>query len=406
MNTKAFPLNTMKIVLLIFLTLTTYLYSGFFFPDPHFYDGPASGGHKLLLLGIRIAFPVIVLTIATIILLYKKGKIAGTSLFLLTAGGMLGLLFCYPVFNILFFESRPAIQKEGFHSFLQLTPPDINVPDKDEEKKLRVFALGGSTTAWKASNGVGWTDILQKKLVDSCSGAGCEGVTVYNVGKEWYTTAHTLLNYQLNVRQHKPDMIIVMHAINDLLINADFSYFSGGTFRPDYGHFYGPLSRLVKNGHGLFSMLSEKISQAWYHTPRSVIETEKFPGISSFERNLQSLIDLAAVDNVRVVLITQPHILKDQMTADEVGKLYMLNHEAVGPESRWGLKTVLAGMRQYNERVREIARRNKNVDLIDLEVTLPKSLEYFTDEVHYTDKAHPFIGETIANELASVILKS
>ena len=56
-------------------------------------------------------------------------------------------------------------------------------------------------------------------------------VEVSNLGRQWYTSHHSLINYASNLRPLRPDVVVVMHAINDVLHNADFSYFSRGPFR-------------------------------------------------------------------------------------------------------------------------------------------------------------------------------
>src|SRR5690606_23388948 len=99
----------------------------------------------------------------------------------------------------------------------------------------------------------------------------------------------SLINYQLNLREVKPDVVVIMHAINDLLVNADFSYFSRGEFQPDYRHFYGPLSRLLEPDRGLFLSLLRRVRLGWYHKPRRIRSDNSFPGISSFQNNLSSL---------------------------------------------------------------------------------------------------------------------
>jgi predicted membrane-bound dolichyl-phosphate-mannose-protein mannosyltransferase len=43
---------------------------------------------------------------------------------------------------------------------------------------------------------------------------------------------------------------------------------------------------------------------------------------------------------------------------------------------------------------------SRNVYFIDLEKHVPKSLEYFSDEVHYTDTTYNIISRVIAEEIA------
>lgn len=207
-------------------------------------------------------------------------------------------------------------------------------------------------------------------------------VEVYNLGREWYTSLHTLINYEVNLRHHHPDVIIVMHAYNDLIHNADFCYFSFNSFQEDYRHFYGPIYRLIKRPTFLDNAFLVAKSM-WYHSPREVINTDNFPGLVPFERNLRTLIDLARTDGTQVVLMTQPHLIKNSMTPAEKSSLHMLNFKTIGPTKKWGYYTARFAFEEYNNVVRKLAKHEPGVYLIDLEPIIPKSLDYFIDDVHY-----------------------
>lgn len=56
-----------------------------------------------------------------------------------------------------------------------------------------------------------------------------------------------------------------------------------------------------------------------------------------------------------------------------------------------------------NESVRKIAN-NKNIQLIDLDVKIPKEREYIYDMVHFTDKGSDIAAEYIANELIDKVI--
>jgi len=83
--------------------------------------------------------------------------------------------------------------------------------------EYRIFALGGSTTEniWNEL-GIHWPLVLECELRAS----GHEGVRVYNTAMSAYTTAHSLVRLQFDVMDYEPDMVIVMHNINDLSVNS------------------------------------------------------------------------------------------------------------------------------------------------------------------------------------------
>jgi hypothetical protein len=86
------------------------------------------------------------------------------------------------------------------------------------------------------------------------------------------------------------------------------------------------------------------------------------------------------------------------MISEEMAALYMLNSEAIGSDKKWSYGSVLRGMVQYNRKAREIAAQ-RNLLLIDLEKQVPKTLDYFWDDVHYSQKTYDLIANYIVSEM-------
>ena len=266
---------------------------------------------------------------------------------------------------------------------------------------FRIFCLGGSTTEFGDSQGRGWPSRLEERLQAKALDRPIE---VHNLGRQWYTSLHTVHNYVANLRHNRPDLIIVTHGINDLLLNADFSHLSAGPFRDDYGHFYGPVTRLVASPSLPQLLLGRVRRSIWYYTPPEEVRIGEFPGIEPFRRYLNALIDLARLDGTRVVLMTQPFLAKEPMSDEERAALAMVNFEAVGSGKQWTPYTAVRGMEAYNEAVRQVAR-DRGVVLVDLESAVPKTLEYFYDDVHYRDKAFDLVADYVAENLSPELLE-
>jgi hypothetical protein len=377
--------------ILIGLAGSIVVYIGFFFPDPYAL-GRWGYVSRLLLVGIRILFPLCVIGILALIHLIKIRRIYPAHVALLFVSLIAVLMIAYPFASAKFKRWLDISQKRDlYHPYLQLAPQDL----KEIGKKMdyKIFCLGGSTTEFLDSEGRGWPDRLEKQLNDSLD----RQIGVWNQGRQWYTTLHSLINYETNLRPFRPDALIVMHMINDLLHNADFCYFSFGPFKEDYRHFYGPLSRILKNPT-LLSTVGDFIKMLWYHRPRDIVEQTEFPGLVPFKRNLNTLIDLAEKDGVTVILVTQPNMYKSDISEKEKQILNMLNYEAIGPKKKWSYETALRGFEQYTQAVKDVARE-RSVLLIDLEKSIPKTLDYFYDDVHYTDTAFDLVAAKIAKAL-------
>jgi len=227
--------------------------------------------------------------------------------------------------------------------------------------------------------------------------SGFQDVEVYNLGREWYTSLHTLINYETNLRKYRPSAIVIMQSVNDLLQNADFSYMSHGAFREDYGHFYGPVNRIIER-RTLFQYIHRVLRELWYAEPRTAITTDQFPGLNAYRSNIETIIEMARHDSTKVILMTEPYLMKRKMSEEEHSVIGMIKVEAINDEVVWSSETLVNGMEHYNNTLRSIAI-TYNLPLIDLEKEVPKSLIYFRDEVHYQDTTFSIVAPFVAHKL-------
>lgn len=374
-----------------------YLWVGFWFPDPYFLAGRGVAGRFLFQILPLVLLPL-AFVLTALLLLLRDRAMKKNLLLMLFSLVMLGLLL-YPLADLLWYvrgKQKSRTMVEMYHPYLQLKPrlPEI-AGLSPSGKGLLIFCLGGSTTEMKDSRGRGWPERVEAELRYR---TGNDSIFVYNLGRQWYTTQHSLFNYEVNLRKYRPDFLIVMHNINDFLQNADFSYFSRGTFREDYGHFYGPSAQLPDQ-YGLFGHFRESFARCWYHQPREVISQDTFPGVVPFTRNLKTLIELARLDSTQVILLSQPNLFSEEMGDEAKRVCSMVNKEAVGPGQQWDFATAIRGMRLYNNLIREVAREEGAL-FIDLEREIPKTLTWFFDEVHYKDTTFNIIGTALGREIA------
>jgi lysophospholipase L1-like esterase len=369
----------------------SFLYAGLYYPDPYYFDSPNSSALGIFLLGLRLVGALILLGVAAVWVLSYKRVLSIAHLGLMLGGCLMSLLFLVACIGLR--DSLKGSSFGDFHPFLQLSPPVLEASGSLDKAETRIVFMGGSTTAWPDSKGIDWPTYVAERLERPG-----KPVRSLNAAKEWYTTQHTLINYIENVSSLEPNVVVVTHAINDLLQNADFSYLSRGAFRDDYGHFMGPLGDLVKRG-GTIRNLARKLGAAWYHKPRDVVGSE-FKGVEAFKRNLRRLIQLTRLDGCTIVLATQATVLRPDLKNSK--NLYMVNFEAVGPSQRWSLETAVQGMKLYNNAVRGVAKQ-EGVHLIDVEAVIPKTFEYFSDEVHLKDAGFPKMVDGVAKGLEVVL---
>ncbi len=386
-NVKLF--TRWNILFFVLFTLASgYVYLGFFFNDPVM--SKLHWGPQAVILGVKIFYPVFIGGIIFFYYSIRAKRIKPGAVVLLCIAILVLVSLLYPAGDY-FYQKALSKNISEFHSYLQLKP--VNVPQINYSS-YNIFCLGGSTTEFKDKTGRDWTKMVEEKLAEVST---AKPVKLYNFGRQWYTTQHSLTNYIQNLREHKPDLIIVMHNINDLLNNADFSRFSGGVFRQDYGHFLGPFTNLV-NRSSLIQMVIQTIGHNWYFKQPEEVNAVEFTGLKSFENNLNTLIELCLLDKTKIILMTEPNMYKESMIEEELAALHMLNTEAVGNGKRWSFRTAMDGLTAYNQKIKQIAHDKKTM-FIDLDKAIPKTLDYFYDDVHYKDQTYDLISDFISAEL-------
>jgi lysophospholipase L1-like esterase len=347
---------------------------------------------RALLWAYRLAVPGLTILLMALYAAVRLGKVSLPIVLLAGGSALVAFLAGYPIAAYLY-DSSYAQQMEKYHPYLQIRPH--SPPALDEREKIfLIMCLGGSTTEFKDDSGNGWPERLQRLLPAEIRG---RRTVVMNMGRQWYTTQHTLMNYQLNLRHLRPDMIILMQSVNDMLVNADFSYISHGEFRPDYGHFYGPVNRLIDR-KGLIEFFVDLTAGLWNYERREEVTTTEFPGLASFERNVRTLIDLTALDGTSLVLMSEPHLFREGLSDAERKSLHLLNYQSVGPKKLWTVQTAQAGMDAYNGKLQQLAMEHGLV-FLDLDKDIPKTFEHFYDEVHYRPGSFDLVASSVAKRL-------
>ncbi len=133
-----------------------------------------------------------------------------------------------------------------------------------------------------------------------------------------------------------------------------------------------------------------------------MIDTDEFPGLPAFSRYYKRLIQLVRLDGSEIVVVTQPFLYKVEMSEREQQAVYMDWANGAGPTKRWSINTARLGMQQYVGEVRKIAAE-EGVTLIDLESSLPKSLDNMFDDCHYTEAGAGIVASEMSRGLEPVV---
>ncbi|MBL4708651.1 MAG: SGNH/GDSL hydrolase family protein [Flavobacteriales bacterium] len=250
---------------------------------------------------------------------------------------------------------------------------------------VRVAALGGSTTER------GYPKLLEGYLNENKQTDSLK-FEVYNFGLSGWTSAHSLTNFLLNVVDFQPDVVIIHHAWNDILVRNT----EPKSFRNDYAHVYKTFEqatiydRYLLRASMLYRYLKWVVNKrpswaaletAMVIDQKAYINTEAFSNTEElypFQRNIQSIIQNAQLRGMKVILSTQAH------STDSTIALY----ESV------------VHIDQCNDILREMVAKDSTYQLVDLDVLLTgKRNELFIDLGHMTEEGMQYKANRFGNAI-------
>ena len=254
---------------------------------------------------------------------------------------------------------------------------------------IRIAALGASTTA------DGYPAMLEEYL-NAGIAAQSNRFEVMNFGVGYWTSAHVLVNFVLNVMDFAPDYIIIHQAANDQHARAPEAEFRG-----DYSHYlkvfqppriwdryilrvsvpYRALKfYLNPNPEWMFV---EAASQIRRKEPQRALNARE---LGVFRRNIETIIDVASARQIKVVLTTMPHATDERYSP-------------------------LSGIDQFNEVLRSIAANHDRLLFVDLDKLMTgKDNHLFRDAVHVNDNGNrmkaEYLGQRINDDEERTLLKA
>ena len=359
--------------------------------------GPYTPGYLAFLLILAIA---LIVPLGTLLLLDRVlgGRRAIRAMGSLVLLGLLG----YGLVEVAHASSRV----HSFDPFLQFPGTRFDsVPQRAEAGVTRVVTLGGSTT----HNGYLAPEDRYPAVLEALLNRNGR-YEVLNAGMDWWTTKHSHINYVTYVRKWEPEVVVVMHAINDLYRSFHAPRFSVGEYDPQWSHFYGPAIQGVRPrtllGRALNSWNAWEFNRRWYSAWRFVEEDRAiadYRSLPDFEFSLRSLVRTLEGDGVRVILVTQPSLYKNEMSQAESARIWFPATFCVTIRNPWvrgipSTGSMAAAMDAYNGVVLRVAEE-EGVEVVDAASVIPRSLDFFGDDVHYTEQGAAALAESVARAL-------
>jgi lysophospholipase L1-like esterase len=293
-----------------------------------------------------------------------------------------------------------AARVHPFDPYLQ-NPPVPTPADPKPPRAIRLLFLGGSTTeCGNLPPADRYPAQVQRLLQERHPDVQ---VQVLNAGRDWWTSKHSLIAFVTAYRDWRPDVIVVMHTINDLIRSLPSSDYALGAYRPDYANYYGPAIRGARQ-RSLLGAVAARMWLTWFSELRGRpvdYPLEAYASRVPFERYLRELVRQGRQAGAAVVLVTQPTLLHAQLQPAERAAL------AMGPGSYvnhglWQDYPSAASLRRaheaFTETVRSVAA-SEGALLADAKPKVPRDLEHFVDEVHYPAGTARILAETVVGRL-------
>jgi hypothetical protein len=298
------------------------------------------------------------------------------------------------------------------------------MPSKVHENPDReIFFLGGSSTFCEYMDEESRFPSLSGRLLTEKTGLL---INSYNAGFSFNNSLHSINVLNNKILPLSPDMVVLMHAINDAFTLAVYeSYWEKDSRNvnamveippsspPGKSVARGLKDLLVPN---LFDAGRKAMSRFRGSKQVPVDETilgKKYKGgefyVEKFKKNLLLFINICRAYEIVPVLMTQPNRLTDHpdpAISNYVRFLQGVDKNGNAADAKHYLPLTYeqyAGLEGlFNEAVRQVGV-TQDVLVIDLEKNIPKTKEYLYDIVHLTKKGSEKVSEIIAAHLAPIL---
>lgn len=274
---------------------------------------------------------------------------------------------------------------------LGMRGPSIHAPVPAEI--LTLVFLGGSTT-----ENYGYPrELTFPMLVGERLEARLERpVRVFNAGMSAATSGTSLARLQHQVLDLEPSLVIVMHAINDLMSGFHPRY------RRDGRHLERPALAGTRPRSYLRDWLRRRSPKSSRSSPRSV---SQFPSLTVFERNLLSMAAIAEAHRVPILFLTQAHGYSENPAQEDRERMRIGDRFAGVTSEPPDHPSMARGMRAFNAALLALPASSLSSSF-DLAASLPASRELMIDDCHLTRAGNRRVAEVLTPLLEELLESS
>ncbi|MEW6265489.1 MAG: SGNH/GDSL hydrolase family protein [Thermodesulfobacteriota bacterium] len=273
-----------------------------------------------------------------------------------------------------------------------------------ERPDLTLVFLGGSTTECLFVDEESRFPYLVGRILEK---KWCWKVNSYNGGVSASNSLHSLDNLINKVLPLQPDIVLLMHNVNDL----NTLLYEGGYWNESFSrsplvvekdrsffHLYqAVLDYFVPNLHErlrtIYDVDKVIAPEEFGRGPRKkpVVDRSRLPAM--FENNLLAFVNCARTWGIRPVLMTMP----TRLTPKPEGVIERARQKIERDlDIEYG--TYLKLFEVFNETIRRVGRES-GLQVIDLARLVPADKRFLYDAMHFNKAGSMFVAEIIAVEL-------
>lgn len=290
------------------------------------------------------------------------------------------------------------------------------LPNKiHQDPDMTIFFLGGSTTECRAVSEDLRFPFLAGRLLEKSSGLK---INSYNGGVSGNHSFHSI-NILINkVLSYKPDIVILKHNSNDVLLIPYGTYWNKAP-----GKTLITESKVAANkgNHSFFSF--KAIRDQFQNTIKNkVIErvpnnykkyakrkgdtiiVEKATILDLYEKSLKTFVKICKVWEIKPILMTQAILIRDEDSSiNELPDKFKLIMPENPLQDSIMLNVLYSFHKHFNKIIRKVANEEE-ILLIDLkERVFANDHKYIYDLYHYNDEGSKLVAGMIAEELQSFL---
>jgi lysophospholipase L1-like esterase len=276
------------------------------------------------------------------------------------------------------------------------------------EDGLVLVFLGGSTTENYRFNKEDTFPFQAGRHLEQSLGVP---VSVLNAGMSGATAGHSLSRLQHQVLDLHPDLVVVCHAVNDLISGFH------PRFRTDGRHLGmprgggGPASYLLSWLRGRnrgrdytsdepYGLLTEPETPAG---ERRVTDYSDFPAMAVFSRNLRSMAAIAADRAIPMLFMTQGSMYGAAVPEPEKRKRLIMTQrllelKVIPPD----IESLALGMEAFNRRILSM-QPGPCVHTFDAASRIPRTWSFFYDDCHMTKKGNRLLAEILSPVMETIL---